>query len=462
MAQTIKPKPIIALRGYTRSGSFPLDNTSFFDSYVEAIEYVQTSKIVYPGQIISVDDPVHKKARVYQVSYDNEPNALHKYFLEEISLGSNSFGYFKFKGKLNTLDDLYALTDMKNNDLYFVNVGNDENNLPVYEAYVYVNEWSKIDLGVTIASRTNDGLITKELWQRLASIDQETSGILYHPGYQNVHIEQGRESTPEDAHFIPFETDGESNPKLQSADRLKKTIYNIMQAKSPYVKLTINYDFSKCYIGQEFTNVELDVEFFHHLAGQPYSAEFLSNIPSITNNNIKYDFFDFEYDKDKMAYKLKDTIIIPYINIESLLEEDNIIQFTVYYENNMETLWEDGYVTEKVDIKVFDSLLYQFGHYSVENNDIVLDHSFEDDKSNLIKLGDKIELSLQPNENGICYFELSSPYQFTKVIYKNQNDENFLDLLSVSYNSEDSRYYYRFQGYSYYPIKNRLDFIIET
>ena len=79
-----KPKPIFAIKGYTRAGQFALDATSLYESYAEAIEYVRTSKVVYPSQVISVDDKLRKVTKVYKVSYNpaykqNSENEIEKY-----------------------------------------------------------------------------------------------------------------------------------------------------------------------------------------------------------------------------------------------------------------------------------------------------------------------------------------------------------------------------------------------
>ena len=466
MAHTTRPNPIIALRGYTRSGSFPLDDTSFFETYAEALDYVHNSKIVYPGQVISVDDKLHKKVRVYQVSYDTEPDALHKYFLEEISLGTSALGYFKFRGKLNDIDELYALTNMKQNDLYFVKVGSevDENGMeihPIYAAYLYLDTWTKIDLGVSLANRETDGLMSKELWQRLASYDNEKPGLLYHPGLNNVHKDQNRKSMPEDAHFIELETAGEdtSKIKIQSADKLKSTIYNIMQAEPPHVEINFNYDFKECHLYQTFTDVEIEVFYYPNLGGIPEA--FILDSPFLQNTLI-FDFFAFEYDENAKRYKLKNNIIIPKIELKSIEEDQNYISASVEYAKNEDTLWDKGIATCHFTIKVFDSITYKFGYFDKDLNETIVEHDHDMDRTYLAKIDNEIDLTIQSKDYGIYFFEFSSPYKIKQIVFKSQQDENFLELMNEEFNSDDHRYYYSFYGYKYYPIKSRLDFIIKT
>ena len=300
--EQFKPKPIIALRGYTRSGSFPLDDTSFFDNYPEAIEYVRTSPIVYPGQIISVDDPMRSKVRVYKVEYDTDPSAIYKYRLEEIAVGSSTLGQFNFKGKLDSYEDLLNISNPVYNDLYYVNQNGS------YIAYVYVNkEWTQIDLGIGFASKSSDGIISKELYRKLSG--RTSAGIYYHPGINETEITENRDAIPEDASFIELETIGpEDKKKIQTADKLKETIYNIMEVEPPKAEIVLNYNISEMYANQVLHDVECQIYLYPRLGGNISTGSFYTTFVDENNKPI-YPYgvdtvkilnpSDFSYDKNK-------------------------------------------------------------------------------------------------------------------------------------------------------------------
>ena len=464
-----KPKPIIALRGYTRSGSFPLDDTSFFDDYLSAKEYVQTSPLVYPGQIISVDDSLRKKTRIYKVSYDNTADAEFKYYLEEISVGSSSLGFVNYKGSLNSKAELENIPDPKKNDFYYVR--NEETG--IYEAYIYTGtKWDQVDLGIGLASQEQNGLISKELYVNLSG--QNYAGIYYHPGASKM-AEAGEPNVPEQGYFIELQTSGEDDEKIiQTADKLKETIYNIMETTPPYVKLVKNYKQNEFSLNTELWNLTIDIEYYHVLGGDINTVQFCSNYLKTPQKDLFFYKDDFIYDTLKKCWKLKNPLVFNYLKLDTVDPTDHKMVVTVTYDENSRTLYPAGSCEDFIQFKIIQPLLYSYAYYYTDpetgRSDYIIEKEYGNSSQYLAKENHTEIITLYSEINGISAFGFRSPKEIKSIEYEQQGDKYFLNLMNQSI-LEDGWYEYTYKyeyldeenkiAYPYlYPIKSPMTFII--
>lgn len=94
-----KFKSVEILRPFVRDSGFPLDATSLYYSYDEAVEYARSNPAAYAGQIIAVIDEDARKTNIYKVDYD--PNKHYNFTLSTISVGSGASA-FSFSGEVDT------------------------------------------------------------------------------------------------------------------------------------------------------------------------------------------------------------------------------------------------------------------------------------------------------------------------------------------------------------------------
>lgn len=467
--ENFKPKPIIALRGYTRAGSFPLDDTSFFEDFVSAKEYVQTSPLAYPGQIISVDDRVRKKTKIYKVTYDNEPNAEFPYYLEEISVGSASLGIVNYKGSLNSLEELYALPYPKKNDFYYVK----NNETGTSDAYIYTgSKWDKVDIGINLASREQDGLISKELYTTLSG--QNFEGIYYHPGAMKTDA-YGEVNKPEHGHFIELQTSGEDDEYIiQTADKLKETIYTIMETSPPYVKISLNTNVREFALNKELWDLTLDIEYYHMLGGEIEKVHLISPYLDNLTKELFFNKDDFEYDSLKKCWKLINPLVFPYLKLESKDLNSNYFKVSLDYAENKRTLYPSGTCDDYVQFVIVQPLLYSYSYYYIDPDSgesyYKVEKEYGDSSVYLAKNNHTEVITLSSILNGISSFSFKTPIRIQSIEYEQQNDKAFLSLMKETILS-DGWHEYTFKHsyinpetqieYPYlYPIKSPMTFII--
>jgi hypothetical protein len=63
---------ISAVRGYLRLGNFPLDASSVYENFEDAIAYASTNPTAYPGQLVAVVED--RTVTVYQLGFKINPN----------------------------------------------------------------------------------------------------------------------------------------------------------------------------------------------------------------------------------------------------------------------------------------------------------------------------------------------------------------------------------------------------
>jgi hypothetical protein len=206
-----KFKSVEILRPFVRDSGFPLDATTLFHSYADAVDYARSNPAAYASQIVAVADEDARKTNLYKVDYD--PNGHYNFILSSISVGSGASA-FSFSGEVDTFSvdskevtgvvddesqlpgdandgDCYLIdptgeklvayhdaeglkwkkpTELPDNpsagDIYLVN---DQNKM--YVAYSHANsiEWKElsIDVHVDEVSKTQSGLMRHEAYSTL-------------------------------------------------------------------------------------------------------------------------------------------------------------------------------------------------------------------------------------------------------------------------------------------------------
>lgn len=461
-----KPKPIFALKGYTRSGQFALDTTSLYESYAEAIEYVRTSKVVYPSQVISVDDKLRKVTKVYKVSYNpaykqNSENEIekYKYTLDEISIGNESIGIINFKGKLDSYDDLPSESDVKNHDMYYVY----DRESDTYISYVYVDgNWIKVDFGINYASKNSDGIITKELYQNL--MGQTGPGIFYNPGQLAIEENEGRGAKAEDSMFINLKKIGDDDSlTILTEDKMKESIYSIMESKPPYIEAIYDHDLTEGIIGEEYISPQVKIIYHPNLGGKIKQVVVGSTLfePKVLPASIFTEIPRDPSDPNSVIDRYEtDLITLPSFTITSLNSVDNKFWINLYYEENINTLYPSGTASDEIDMIVYDKFQYRYGYYK-DVGYIYVDYN--QNKNNKAKENEEIKIHLEDNTNGISIFEFKTPVPIKEIEYFQQNDKYFLNKMKKTEDviSDVTYYIYTWQGYKRYPIKGQMDFIIK-
>lgn len=483
---TNKPKPILALKGYSRSGAFALDTTSLYDSYADAIAYVRTSKAVYPSQIISVDDKLRKTAKIYKVVYNPYYDVdginitgeeRYKYTLEEIEVKSSTGSIVNFKGKLNDKSLLPTGNDAKNQDMYYV--FEDGNYIP----YVYLDgEWEKIDhlLNIAYASEFSDGIITSNFYNKIKG--NLRAGVFYNPGIKNIEDQHNRKAKPEDGQFIDIVTSQLKNDsmRIMTEDKVTETFYNLMESKPPAVELVcLNYDLSESIVGTVFQDVQFRIYYYPNLGGIPTHAKLSSYRFTSPEGEATTLFDDIELDGveehlDDFTPILKDNsdpeagveyyesriIVVPYFKILDTPATSNTILAEVEYAANEKTIYPAGVATQTHVIRVYNSLQYTYGHYDREKEKYVMAEYINNPQYSA-KEESQIKIHIYDKNNGVSRFAFRSPLEIKSIQYIQQHDEYFLDKLTEEYNETTKVYTYSWSGFDNYPIKSPLDFIIE-
>lgn len=461
-----KPKPIFALKGYTRSGQFALDTTSLYESYADAIEYVRTSKVVYPSQVISVDDKLRKVTKVYKVSYNpaykqNSENEIekYKYTLDEISIGNESIGIINFKGKLDSYDYLPSGSDVKNHDMYYVY----DRESDTYISYVYVDgNWIKVDFGINYASKNSDGIITKELYQNL--MGQTGPGIFYNPGQLAIEENEGRGAKAEDSMFINLKKIGNDDSlTILTEDKMKESIYSIMESKPPYIEAIYDHDLTEGIIGEEYISPQVKIIYHPNLGGKIKQVVVGSTLfePKVLPAEIFTEIPRDPSDPNSVIDRYEtDLITLPSFTITSLNSVDNKFWINLYYEENINTLYPSGTASDEIDMIVYDKFQYRYGYYK-DVGYIYVDYN--QNKNNKAKENEEIKIHLEDNTSGISVFEFKTPIPIKEIEYFQQNDKYFLNKMKKTEDviSDVTYYIYTWQGYKRYPIKGQMDFIIK-
>lgn len=461
-----KPKPIFAIKGYTRAGQFALDATSLYESYADAIEYVRTSKVVYPSQVISVDDKLRKVTKVYKVSYNpaykqNSENEIekYKYTLDEISIGNESIGIINFKGKLDSYDDLPSGSDVKNHDMYYVY----DRESDTYISYVYVDgNWIKVDFGINYASKNSDGIITKELYQNL--MGQTGPGIFYNPGQLAIEANEGRGAKAEDSMFINLKKIGNDDSlTILTEDKMKESIYSIMESKPPYIEAIYDHDLTEGIIGEEYISPQVKIIYHPNLGGKIKQVVVGSTLfePKVLPAEIFTEIPRDPSDPNSVIDRYEtDLITLPSFTITSLNSVDNKFWINLYYEENINTLYPSGTASDEIDMIVYDKFQYRYGYYK-DVGYIYVDYN--QNKNNKAKENEEIKIHLEDNISGISVFEFKTPIPIKEIEYFQQNDNCFLNKMKKTEDiiSDVTYYIYTWKGYRRYPIKGQMDFIIK-
>ena len=430
-------KPILALRGYTRAGSFPLDETSYFEDYVEALDYVHNNPSAYPGQVISVNDILRSKVKIYHVAYDDDEDAEFKYKLTEIGVGvSNGNGLFNYKGRLTSYNTLQTLNPTEGDMYYVMNTSSSG-----YSAYVYRGgAWIRLDLGITLASAKNDGLITKEMYRSLQS---KEDAIYYSPGTNN----------PNENKFIPFDTIGESDSlRVMSTDKVRETIHSLVSADIPTVEIFSSVDLSDVLIGVAYADNTFTIKYHKNGGGNITSAVLTSGLFTDVVLNPE----DFVYDANEEVY------VASYVLrafSPSNKDERNFVTITIDYDGNPETLMEPGTISYTYKINAYEIFNYRYSYYDDGLEIYTKDFTYG---SNALRAKENEEylISIIPNQvHGTNRIEILSKYPLKNIIHV-EKQEDILNKFTKVYSADGNKYV--FETYRNYPIFGKMTFKINT
>lgn len=477
-----RPKPIISLRGYTRAGSFPLDDTTIYNDYEEALNYSR-SGLCYAGQVISVDDKIRKKTRVYVIQYDNTADAIYPYKLEPIGLGANGGGgsagstIVNYKGQLESIDDLMAI-DPANctiGDLYYVKDYVDESGKATYQTYVYLESgWEKVDLGINLASKENDGIMSKGLYKSLCS---ENPGLYYSEGIDD----------PETNRWVAIDKsikDPDDDLTIMTKKKVTETIASMVGARDPEMEIEITgFDINNLYNGQELKTQRLIVKYTQNNAGYPTGCTFKTNIIKITNDDgVISDYTDVLYE-----YTVEDGKMVYIFNLpEVILYSENgegFFEFRLTYKENSVLAYPAGVLEKVLNFKVHRTIEFET-KYRLNGEDylyITYPASNSYGTSRLAKENSEYILDLKMNKvagyittevdeegnsiNGyraIHIFSIKSPYRIKEIEYVQQHDPYFLDMMQE--NQEDGSYIYTYRSENFIDnsIRHDIRLILRT
>lgn len=196
-------KNVELFKSYTRHSQIPIDATSLFGTYADALDYAKNNGAAYPGQIISIDNKLTNSVAIYKVDYDSDNKHL---TLTEINGISSGSGGFDIKGAVDYYEELPPIADSedpliakqpKNGDLWFV-----RNPTPGGFYMWYDGAFNAISLNdVVYASETSDGIITRKTYKSLINKN----------GYPSVYFNSsktGSSINPENNSWIRLQTDG--------------------------------------------------------------------------------------------------------------------------------------------------------------------------------------------------------------------------------------------------------------
>lgn len=431
-------EPILALRGYRRTGSFPLDSTTYFEDYEEALDYIHKDGSVYAGQVISLNDALRKKVKMYYVTYDTDKDAEFKYKLEEIGAGaSGGSGFINYKGKLESYTELLEIEDPKPNDMYYV-----RNDITAgYTAYIYQDEsWTRVDLGISVATARNDGIITKEMYKSLIS---NTEAIYFSPGSGN----------PDENKFISFDTTGNTDSlRVMSTDKVRETIYTLVSANEPEVTITTTPDISDVLAGSGFHDIYIRVHYKKNRGGDIIRAELTSGYMAteiLTDEDFEYDQATDSYIYTKVLYGI--TIVADQMK--------NYISASIEYDENKSTLTPAGRVTGTFAINAYQRFDYRYGYYK-DSLMVYTKNYYLGSDAPRAKENTSYNVDIKPDsENGMNRFDILTPYPL-KELYYVEEDIDILPKTSVVYTSDG--YLYNYETYLNYAIYGSMHLVART
>ena len=172
-------KNVELFKSFNRHNQIPIDATSLFHTYSDAVNYAKDNAAAYPGQIIAIDNKLTSKVSIYKVIYSE---ISHELALQEID---GDEGKFRIIGAVDNYSDLPPKADSEDpllrkqpndGDLWFVR------NPEPGGFYLYFEEtFNPVSLNNLIyASETSDGIITKNTYRSLLNKNGAPS-LYYNP-----------------------------------------------------------------------------------------------------------------------------------------------------------------------------------------------------------------------------------------------------------------------------------------
>lgn len=441
MGKTFKGIEII--RPFIRNGSFPIDTTTLFYSYDDAVTYAHSDPNAYAGQIITIDDSSLRKVGVYIVDYDK--TKTFNYVISPIET-SNSTGsvLFNWKGSVDDTEDLPNFSVQ--GDVYLV-----KNEHKFYVAYEQPDDsvlWSEMTLGVDYATVTTDGIITKETYTAMTNTS----------GKQAVWFNAGIDDVDQNKWIGIDSTDKEESThgdfKIPSIGKVKQLIATMTKTILPHIAVETGSDIDHP-ISIGFTP-DFIIKYYPEFGGNVNSISIYKKIngeldqdPVFTIDNVITGEFDELNQCYTYYYMLPEQILYN--------EATNITyKIIVHYDESKDGDIPAGMASDEITFHVYNSIFYgtNLDTYSMFCTKI------ENENRNLT-----IELEYDPTEYDAPLYEIFIKIpeycKLTDVTYVTQYDlyakEFFVEsqemIGGIIYNT------YKYSLSEEYPFKSPGKFI---
>lgn len=436
-------KAIEILRPYVRDGDFPIDATTVFFSYNDAVDYAHNNKSAYPTQVIGVDDKENEVTGLYQITYDD--NKQFRYVLKEIGIGVGG-STFRFKGSVQTVDDLPKPPELiLNGDTYLV----EEPEAAMYVAFVDSFgevSWKKLALNISLAkvSKSNDGLMSKELY----------STMFNETGKNAVYFSKANSfPNPNDNSWIVVEsTDKESENNsfsLATVGKTKEIVGTLLQQSTPHISIeTIGDDKTENAVDTEI-KPELRIYYYPELGGDIDQVMIQRKINGILQPDIAYEGHPELYENadGKLYFDWKEST---FQSSSTAAELEYLV--TVSYNAS-----DDGNTTAGICDGSIKYYFYQRIFYgtNLENYEEFLKPNTE------IYL--EYDPSLYTDHINKIYVRIPNTATMNQIVYVPQNDYNAINVFDKIDQSTYTEYSYELGQYSYFSSRGEFIFkIIKT
>jgi len=396
-------KSIEVIRPFVRNGAFPIDTTTLFYSYDDAVTYAHTDVNAYAGQIISIDDDNLKKVGVYIVDYDK--TGTFRFVISPIETSnSNGSVLFNWKGTVNTTNDLPNFSYQ--GDVYLV-----KSDHKFYVAYEQADDsvaWSEMTLGIEYASISTDGIITKEVYSAMSN-QTSKDAIWFSSSDNNIKNNKWVEVS----HTV---TETATNMKIPSVGQVKTIVSDMIKAELPHVELE-SITSTKNYVGSTVTP-KFKIHYYPEFGGNPTAINIYQIIngvrttaPIYTNTNLTLP----EYDTANARYTFTYT---GQNNISSSVEYDVIINYAGSADGNV----LNSLTSASISYNFYNAILYGTNK-----------ESFTDYYLNTKQI---INLNYNPtkftDKTTSIYFKIPAIGALTSVTYVNQNDDYAKELFTAT------------------------------
>ena len=433
-------KPIEILRPYVRDGAFPIDSTTVFKSYDEAVEYAHNNKSAYATQIIGIDDSENKVTGLYQISYD--PNKQFRYVLQEIGFGIGGTS-FRFKGTVPTFDDLPMPPDLVlNGDTYLVETPEPE----MYVAFVDSKgdvSWKKLSLNVSIAkvTKSNDGLMSKELYSTMYN---ETGKDAVYFSRNNSFPDPNTNSWLVVEHTNKEEETGSYT--LASVGKTKEIVGTLMKQSAPHISIEAIGETATENAVNTSIKPELRIYYYPELGGDLDQVIIQRRINNVLDPTPAYEGHPelLENADGEKYFDWKE-------NMFQTASTDTILEYVV---TALYAASDDGNVTSGFCDASIQYIFYQRIYYGTNLEEY----------TEFLKPETEISLKYDPSQVtdhiNVIYIRFPKTAELDQIIYVPQNDYNAIDLFTIEDQTTYYEYEYKLGQYSYFLSPGEFKFIL--